>query len=225
MGKLQLWKVSPTVTNDTYLRMTKLKYYKFQVSIIIIITIIKYISSIYWDCTRFPRPMTERLFANNYDIIMCALSLLIRQFQKEENIFAAQCIRWLASIIQYMEILRFLLGYQTYPSEYIRNWIVTPLPNQDNEGTIIPVSDIPALDLNSNFNTDRLSSQEEISFNYPIRRQISLNATQSGRVFKNEPKCWEPTMLELEQRFGKRSEKQRRRTRDRLQAEYKDTPN
>ena len=37
---------SPTVMNNTYLRKTKLKYYKFQVLIIIIITIIKYISII-----------------------------------------------------------------------------------------------------------------------------------------------------------------------------------
>jgi len=36
----------PTVRNDTYLWKTKLKYYKFEVLIIIII-IIKYISIIY----------------------------------------------------------------------------------------------------------------------------------------------------------------------------------
>jgi len=36
-----------------------------------------------------------------------------------------------------------------------------PLPSQNNEGTIIPASDIPAVDLNSNFNTEELSSREE----------------------------------------------------------------
>jgi len=41
------WNSSPTVTNDTYLQQMKLKYYKFQVLMIIIIIIIQYISIIY----------------------------------------------------------------------------------------------------------------------------------------------------------------------------------
>jgi len=41
---------------------------------------------------RFPSPMTEQRFNNDYDIIVCALSLSIRRFQKEDNIFAAQSI-------------------------------------------------------------------------------------------------------------------------------------
>jgi len=60
-----------------------------------------------------------------------------------------------------MGILRFYLEYQTFPAEYMRNCIVTLLPSQVNEGTITLESDIPVLDLNSNLDTDELSSQEE----------------------------------------------------------------
>ena len=82
--------------------------------------------------------MNEQKFTNDYDIIAYALSLLIRRLPKEDNIFAAQCIWWLASIIQYMEILRYYLKYQTFPSEYLRDCTVTPLLEQVNDWTIIP---------------------------------------------------------------------------------------
>jgi len=91
--------------------------------------------------------MTERKFTNDYDIMVYAFSLLLRQFQKEDNWFAAQCIWWLASIIQYTEILRFYLEYQIFPSDYVKNCVVTPLiePSRLRE----PDDDIPELYLDS----------------------------------------------------------------------------
>jgi len=74
----------------------------------------------------FPRPMTEWRFTNDYDIIVYALYPLIRQFQREDNIFAAQCIWWLASIIQYTEILKYYCEYQVFLSAYVRDLVVTP---------------------------------------------------------------------------------------------------
>jgi len=79
---------------------------------------------------RFPRPMTDKRFTNDYNIIVYAFALLIRRFWTEDNIFAAQCIWWLASIIHYMETLRFHFEYQVFPSEYIRDCVVTPLPGR-----------------------------------------------------------------------------------------------
>jgi len=82
--------------------------------------------------------MTEVKIANDYDHIGRPLSLLLRHFQKEDNPFAAQCIWWLASIIQYTEILKFYFKYQTFPSEYIKDCIVMPLPNPVNKEIIVP---------------------------------------------------------------------------------------
>jgi len=53
--------------------------------------------------------MPEQTFNNDYDIIGCAFALLLRRFEEEDNWFAAQCIWWLASIIQYIEILKYHL--------------------------------------------------------------------------------------------------------------------
>lgn len=82
----------------------------------------------------FPCPMKDQTFANEYDIIVCALALLLRQFEKEDKWFAAQCIWWLVSIIQYTEILKYHLEYNTYPSVYLRDCIVTPLQHQEDKG-------------------------------------------------------------------------------------------
>jgi len=72
---------------------------------------IKYSSIICKDCTRFPRHMTKREFINKYDIIIYAFFLLIQRFREEDNLFAAQCIWWLASIIQYTEVLTYYFDY------------------------------------------------------------------------------------------------------------------
>jgi len=136
--------------------------------------------------------MDERRFTNDYDINAYALSLLIRRFPKEDNIFAAQCIWWLASIIQYMEILRYYLKYQTFPSEYLRDCTVTPLSEQVNDGTIIPErlsgevivpdSDISELQLDSETEFWSESVSEAIAETQgvlPINRRM-----RSGRVVK-----------------------------------------
>jgi len=94
--------------------------------------------------------MTDKEFANDYDIIVYAFALLIRPSQKEYNIFAAQCIWWLASIIQCMERLRFDFEYHVFSSQYVRDCVVTPLPAQSAMGIIIPDDNISELDLAQN---------------------------------------------------------------------------
>jgi len=76
--------------------------------------------------------MKKREFNHDYDIITDALFLLIQRFRKEDNTFGAQCIWWLASIIQYTEILKYYFEYQVFASDYVRDSIRTPLLHQDD---------------------------------------------------------------------------------------------
>jgi len=126
--------------------------------------------------------MNERKFTNDYDIIVYAFSLLIRRFQREDNIFAAQCIWWLASIIQYTEILRFYFEYQVFPSTYVRDCIVSPLPEKISEESIIPDSDIPELQLDSDTEYRFKSVSRDIA---EARSILPVNRTSpSGRIAK-----------------------------------------
>jgi len=79
----QIWK-TPTCKNEAEISLL--------LSVIIIIIITTYISNIYYVDTWFPRPMVEYKFNNNYDVILCAFALLLEHFEKEEQLFAIQCI-------------------------------------------------------------------------------------------------------------------------------------
>jgi len=50
--------------------------------------------------------MKDLKFNNQYDVILWTLSLFLDRFEKKDQLFAAQCTWWLASIIQFIEILR-----------------------------------------------------------------------------------------------------------------------
>jgi len=173
---------------------------------------------------QFAHPMVERTFQNNYDIIVFGLSLLLRQSQKQHNIFAGHCVWWLASIIQYTEIFKYYLEYQIFQSDYNRDCIVTTLPSLVNEMVVVPEFDIPPLDLDQGSSVEELPSLDEGTIVSRNVKRKQLNTTRSGRVFKNKPKYQEPTILDLEQCFGKQSKKQRRGTRDRLRAEINNMP-
>jgi len=128
--------------------------------------------------------MTERKFHNDYNIIVCAISLLLRQFQKEDNIFAAQCIWWLASIIRYTEISKFYLEYQIFPSDYIRDCVISPLPNQDMKERIFPDSDIPDLDLAEEvFAESLIAGSNRKQSRKQFKNDLFLNRTRSGKAF------------------------------------------
>jgi len=97
----------------------------------------------------FPRPMNELEFQNEWDIILFTLSLLLDRFEKEHQLFAAQCIWWLASVIQFTEIWIYYQHYKIFPSDYFKNPGITLL-DQPGEGTdTVPDSDIPELNLDS----------------------------------------------------------------------------
>jgi len=107
---------------------------------------------------------------------------LIRRFQKEANIFGEWCGRWLGSIIQYTEILKYYLQYQIFTSEYLTDCGLTPLTIQGGRETIIPESDILELQLDSDSDyISRLIEQEvtEARSTVPFCRN-----TRSGRIIK-----------------------------------------
>lgn len=126
--------------------------------------------------------MNDQTFANEYDIIVCALALLLRQFENEDKWFAAQCIWWLVSIIQYTEILKYHLEYNPYPSVYLRDCIVTPLPRQEDKGDLVSELDIPELQLASDAVFRSQSIQREVAEAWSILP--NNRRTRSGRIVK-----------------------------------------
>jgi len=149
---------------------------------------------------QFPHPMTEQKFNNDYDIIVCALSLSIRRFQKEDIIFATQCIWWLASIIQYTEILKFYLQYQVLPSEYIENCVVTPLAQPSD--AVDHNSDIPEIQLDLDMDYHTKTIQQDVAEVQSIlpnnRRTCSSRMVKSVNLPTNQ----------LQKRYPRRSQQQ-----------------
>ena len=60
--------------------------------------------------------MTKYTFDNEYDVIIFALSIILDQLEWKDHLFATQCIWWLASIIQYSDILLFYRRHKIFPS-------------------------------------------------------------------------------------------------------------
>jgi len=56
---------------------------------------------------------------NEYDVIVYTLSVLLDRLETEDQLSAAQCIWWLASIIQFTEILIYYRRYKVFPSDYV----------------------------------------------------------------------------------------------------------
>ena len=86
--------------------------------------------------------MVEHDLNNMYNIILCALSLLLDRFEKENQLFAAQCIWCIASIIHFTEMLINCRHYQVFPSDYVKNLVSTPSPARVKEGSLIPETEI-----------------------------------------------------------------------------------
>ena len=91
--------------------------------------------------------MNDFKFSIKYNIILCTLSLLLDHFEKDNKVFAAQCIWWLASIIQFTEIVTYYQHLKIFPLDYINILVLTPLPEQLAKESIIPEASISALDL------------------------------------------------------------------------------
>ena len=138
--------------------------------------------------------MVEHKFNNKYDLILCTGSLLLDCSKREDRLIAGPCIWWLASIILFTEIITFYHYYKIFPSDYVINLKVTPLPSQVSEEMVVPESDIPVWDNNNSSDTEIHLSRENLLPKYQIDYQTNFNKTQSGQIFKSEPKYQEPTI-------------------------------
>jgi len=143
--------------------------------------------------------------------MLCALSLLLDHFKKDDQLFAAQCIWWLASIIQFTEILVYYRHYKIFPSNFIVNWVVTLLRSIVPERSLIPEPDIPVLKLYNNSDSEVHSSWWKLPHKSRNKKQAKLNTTHCGNVFQ-DTKYQEPSIHQLWARFGNQSKKQQRRT-------------
>jgi hypothetical protein len=86
-------------------------------------------------------------FDNEYDVLLFGFSILIDWFSGDNNLFAAQCIWWIASLIGCTNVLRYYRQYKTFPSKHAETQNnTTEIITERNLG--IPNSDIPELDLN-----------------------------------------------------------------------------
>jgi len=127
---------------------------------------------------------------NEYNVILCRHSLLLDLFEKEDHLFAAQCISWVVSIIQFTEILIYYRHYHIFPSDYVKDLVLTPLPCQSPLKEIVPESEIPELDLAEEISIE--SSEESYiehlsKKKFPPKKlscQLSNIMTGSGKVCK-----------------------------------------
>jgi len=138
--------------------------------------------------------MVKYKFNNEYEVILCALSLILDCLETEDQLFAAQWTWWLASIILFTEILIYYRQYKIFPSDYVQNCIATPLPDQSSKRVVMPDEDIPELDLveeigiesSGENHIEHLSRKKFLpnSFIQGFRQDIPIDTTWSGRTFK-----------------------------------------
>jgi len=152
---------------------------------------------------RISRPMVEHKFDNEYHVIVFALSSLLDRFEKEDWLFAAQCIWWQASIIQFMEILIYYGHHKLFPSDVIKNCVDTQLLQTAFEEICIPEFDIPLIDINHGLDIEGYSSGVKRLPEHRTSKRSST--TRLRRVSKNHR---EPTNPQLQARFGSLTEYQ-----------------
>jgi hypothetical protein len=63
------------------------------------------------------------------------------------NLFAAQCVWWVASLIQLTDILVYYHRYNIFPSEYQNQFEESSVGNTRKSPEIVPERDIPPLEL------------------------------------------------------------------------------
>jgi len=147
--------------------------------------------------------VVEHKFNKTYEIILYALSSLLDRLEREDQLFAAQRIWSLASIIQFTEILIYYRLYTVFPSEYVNNLMISPVSNSGIAGPLILESEIPSLDINDS-NAEVHSGQSNWLPNYQSKMQRQLHSMCCGKIFKNQPNYWRS---ELQARFGKQNKK------------------
>jgi len=98
--------------------------------------------------------MPQYKLNNEYHLVLFTLSIHLDQFEKEDQSFAAQCVWWLASIIQFMEILIYYRHYKLFPSEVVQDCVVTRLPDRSSGRESVSKNDIPEMNLPQEIHLD-----------------------------------------------------------------------
>jgi len=160
--------------------------------------------------------MNNLEFNNKYNVKLCTLSLLPDRFEMEDQLFSAECIWLLASIIQFTEISTYYQIYNIFPSEYLYKISVTPTLSQSHERLLVPESQIPILDItteivehNSNQAAAVVSSRKKLDHDCRDNRRNNekrtIPTTRSRTSFQNQGP------LNTKGEFGKRCGRQRAR--------------
>lgn len=154
----------------------------------------------------FPHPIHDLTFNNKYNVILLTLSKLLDCFKKQDQLFAAHCVWWLASIIQFTEVLIYYRQYKIFLSDYLNNLVVTPLDQCREIINKVPDSDISDLQLDFNLSPELAvnSSMKKLLPSYRNQKQIVQNSISSGRVSK----LANLSRKELRKRYPGRSNKQ-----------------
>jgi len=97
-------------------------------------------------------------FSNDYGMILWSILALLNRFEKEDTLFAAQCIWCQESIVQFTEILTYYRHYKIFPSHYLRECVVTPLTSKDTSNSENNQdSDISEINLNEDEGSEFLN--------------------------------------------------------------------
>jgi hypothetical protein len=146
-------------------------------------------------------------FNNDHDIFIGTLSTLLDEFEKGSQLFAAQWIWWLASIVGYTDVLIYYRQYKIFPSDYLAS------KEKDSQKPAIIDNnyDIPYVSLDNDKSVEDLN---ETRNQYPdvhsSRRSNLLSDLESpGRDTELESGLFD-TVLRSCDRFVKQSQKERK---------------
>jgi len=109
---------------------------------------------------------------------------------------------WLVILIQFTGIITYYRHYKVFPSDYVKNLVVTPLLEQR---ALWPALEIFSIDIKpSTPQSYPVPSKPRFRLRYDYCCQF--NTTRSGKVFKNTKSNYSTS--EIRKRFGKQSKKE-----------------
>jgi hypothetical protein len=92
--------------------------------------------------------MPKYSFNNEYDIVIWTFSYLLHRFEDSGNLFAAQCIWWIASLIKLTNVVAYYHLHKIFPSEHHNQPKESSVSNTRDSRTTKQNWDISPLDLN-----------------------------------------------------------------------------
>jgi hypothetical protein len=105
--------------------------------------------------------MPKHSFDNKYNIVIWTFSHLLHGFEDSANLFVAQCIWWIASLVKLTDVLAYYHQYNIFVSEYLNRLRESSISNTWDSPTTIQNRDISPLDL-------PLAEELAVSNNEPV---------------------------------------------------------